>query len=557
MALLYSTRHTSSRTLVLGILTSSSFRPPRSILTMNTFLSEHSGQDSPASFNQGMYDWHSEHLPASQAPYSGVGMQPGYSEHEFTMASGPQFQYNPSMPLQQRPSFGVLPPANDVDYRGSSPHSAPPSGGNSPWSTGSVPAQEVMYHPDIEISKFNRGSRGSMNSLSLTSMRTSHALSNGHAYTSKMGMRPHALSVSNMGPNEEQPWNLIPCSMPFAQDGVGSTGIPGVAGTSFFLRSPTPTKRQRTNQACEKCRERKAKCNGARPTCQRCAARGHICEYAKERRMRGPNKTGRRGSQADIEDPIDSPGRPATSLDLDVSETTGHRDESPASSRPGSRRSSSEVAQGEPGSLSASKSTSGSPEPQLRSGASAPISLPILSNGNLSLAQYRTDSSAARHPVDAQRTPSESVIRYAQSMPQIGRHYGQPHDGFAEVPAGVWNHTGETQTATGLGISEHRTREDAVSSDFPSGDIQTLHYSVSDVSSSSTPITPDRFDYAWPSDNHSPQQNTFAYVHNDKSMLPIPEFEGESNSLGELPVWESGKHPIIVTSVPKNDQQNL
>ncbi|ELU45401.1 hypothetical protein AG1IA_00567 [Rhizoctonia solani AG-1 IA] len=34
-------------------------------------------------------------------------------------------------------------------------------------------------------------------------------------------------------------------------------------------------------------------------------------------------------------------------------------------------------------------------------------------------------------------------------MPQIGRHYGQPHDGFAEVPAGVWNHTGETQTATG------------------------------------------------------------------------------------------------------------
>ncbi|KAF8759626.1 hypothetical protein RHS01_01470 [Rhizoctonia solani] len=553
MALLYSTRHTSSRTLVLGILTSSSFRPPRSILTMNTFLSEHSGQDSPASFNQGMYDWHSEHLPASQAPYSGVGMQPGYSEHEFTMASGPQFQYNPSMPLQQRPSFGVLPPANDVDYRGSSPHSAPPSGGNSPWSTGSVPAQEVMYHPDIEISKFNRGSRGSMNSLSLTSMRTStRSLMDTHIHQ-RWACGLMLYLCRTWAPTRSSPGTSSPVlcllprmvsdllASPASLEPVSSSGVPHLPSDSALTK---PAKSA-------------VNCNGARPTCQRCAARGHICEYAKERRMRGPNKTGRRGSQADIEDPIDSPGRPATSLDLDVSETTGHRDESPASSRPGSRRSSSEVAQGEPGSLSASKSTSGSPEPQLRSGASAPISLPILSNGNLSLAQYRTDSSAARHPVDAQRIPSESVIRYAQSMPQIGRHYGQPHDGFAEVPAGVWNHTGETQTATGLGISEHRTREDAVSSDFPSGDIQTLHYSVSDVSSSSTPITPDRFDYAWPSDNHSPQQNTFAYVHNDKSMLPIPEFEGESNSLGELPVWESGKHPIIVTSVPKNDQQNL
>ncbi|CCO27576.1 hypothetical protein BN14_01560 [Rhizoctonia solani AG-1 IB] len=522
---------------------------------MHTFLPEHSGQDSPVSYGQPMYDWQqSEHLPPSQAPYTGVPIQPGYSEHQFGMAPSPQFQYNLPVSLQQRPSFGMIPPANDVDYRGSSPHSAPPSGGNSPWSTGSVPAQEVMYHPDIEISKFNRGSRGSMNSLSLTSMRTSHPLSNGHAYTSKMGMRPHALSVSNMGSGEEQPWNLIPCSMPFAQDGVGSVGIPGVAGTSFFLRSPTPTKRQRTNQACEKCRERKAKCNGARPTCQRCAARGHICEYAKERRMRGPNKTGRRGSQADIEDPIDSPGRAATALDPDMSETTVHRDESPASSRPGSRRSSSEVGQGEPGSAFAAKSSSGSPEPQLRSGASAPISLPTLSNGNLSLSQYRAELGASRHPADAQRMSSDSVIRYAQSMPQIGRHYGQSHDGFAEMPTGIWNHPGESQAMTGLNAPEHCAREDAVSSDFPSTDMQTLHYSVSEVSSSSTPITPDRFEYPWPGDSHSPQQTTYAY---DKPMHPIPEFDGESNSLGELPIWESDKHRIMVTSGLKNDPQNL
>ncbi|CAE6451183.1 unnamed protein product [Rhizoctonia solani] len=535
---------------------SSSFRSPRLIPTMNAFLPEHSGQDSTAAFEQGMYDWHPEsvHLSASQTPYNGVSMRAGYPEHEFSMTPSPQFQYNPSLP--QRASYGGLPQAGDVDYRGTSPHSAPPSGGNSPWNTG-LPAQEVMYHPDVDISKFNRGSRGSMNSLSLTSMRTSHPLANGHAYTSKLGMRPHAMSLSNAVSTDEQPWNLIPCSMPFAQDGVtGAVGIPGVAGASFFLRSPTPSKRQRTNQACEKCRERKAKCNGARPTCQRCAARGHICEYAKERRMRGPNKTGRRGS---IEDPTDSPGRPVTAFDPDVSETATQRDDSPTSSRPGSRRSSSEAAQGEPRSASTAKSSSGSPEPQLRSGASAPIALPTLSNGNLSLSPYHPDSGAARHAGDAQRMTSESVIRYAQSMPQIGYRYGQSHDGFAEPPTGAWNPPADNQTVANLNIPEH---QDAVSSDYPVADMQTLHYSVSDVSSSSTPITPDRFEYTWPAaDSSSPQQNAFAFGQNDKPqpMLPIPEFEGESNSLGELRVWtgsHSDKHPIMMPSGPENDQQN-
>ncbi|CAE6436801.1 unnamed protein product [Rhizoctonia solani] len=482
---------------------------------MNAFLPEHASQDSPTAYEQGLYDWpENVHMTAaSQAPYNGVSMRAGYPEHEFSMTAGPQFQYTHSL---QRPGF--IPQAGDVDYRGSSPHSAPPSGGNSPWNTGSYASQEVMYHPDVEISKFNRGSRGSMSSLSLASMR----------------------------PNDEQPWNLIPCAMPFAQDGVaGSGGIPGVAGASFFLRSPTPTKRQRTNQACEKCRERKAKCNGARPTCQRCAARGHICEYAKERRMRGPNKTGRRGSQADIEDPADSPGRALTALDPDVSETTAQRDDSPASSRPDSRRSSSEVGQGEP----ATKSSSGSPEP--RSGVSARIALPTLSNGNLSLQSY---------PADAQRMPSESVIRYAQSMPHIGYRYGQSHDGFAGSPTGTWNSPVDGQTVASLNVPEH---SDSASPDYATADMQTLHYSVSDVSSSSTPITPDRFEYAWPpADGSSPQQNAFGFVHNDKPqpMLPIPEFEGESNSLGELRVWtgsHSDKHPIMMPSGPENDHKIL
>ncbi|KAI0318299.1 hypothetical protein OF83DRAFT_40729 [Amylostereum chailletii] len=48
--------------------------------------------------------------------------------------------------------------------------------------------------------------------------------------------------------------------------------------------------RVRTMQACEKCRVRKAKCSGDHPVCQRCGLRGLVCEYAPERKMRGPNK---------------------------------------------------------------------------------------------------------------------------------------------------------------------------------------------------------------------------------------------------------------------------
>ncbi|KAG8763532.1 hypothetical protein FRC11_002045 [Ceratobasidium sp. 423] len=47
---------------------------------------------------------------------------------------------------------------------------------------------------------------------------------------------------------------------------------------------------KRTFQACQKCRQRKAKCNGVRPSCQNCTSRGYVCEYAKERsKPRGTN----------------------------------------------------------------------------------------------------------------------------------------------------------------------------------------------------------------------------------------------------------------------------
>ncbi|OCH88831.1 hypothetical protein OBBRIDRAFT_836276 [Obba rivulosa] len=64
--------------------------------------------------------------------------------------------------------------------------------------------------------------------------------------------------------------------------------------TGVFQRAPEHP-RLRTAQACEKCRIRKAKCSGDRPTCARCVTRGLVCEYAAQRKMRGPNKVKRNG----------------------------------------------------------------------------------------------------------------------------------------------------------------------------------------------------------------------------------------------------------------------
>ncbi|KAM6493618.1 hypothetical protein JOM56_009979 [Amanita muscaria] len=57
--------------------------------------------------------------------------------------------------------------------------------------------------------------------------------------------------------------------------------------------------RQRTPQACDKCRERKTKCSGDRPVCKRCTARGLICTYScREPRSRGPSRPRTRAAAA-------------------------------------------------------------------------------------------------------------------------------------------------------------------------------------------------------------------------------------------------------------------
>ncbi|KZT68493.1 hypothetical protein DAEQUDRAFT_653968, partial [Daedalea quercina L-15889] len=73
--------------------------------------------------------------------------------------------------------------------------------------------------------------------------------------------------------------------------------------TGVFQRMPEHP-RLRTAQACEKCRTRKAKCSGEHPSCQRCRSRGLLCEYAPERRMRGPNKKKREGHSVDSRSPV-------------------------------------------------------------------------------------------------------------------------------------------------------------------------------------------------------------------------------------------------------------
>ncbi|EIN08735.1 hypothetical protein PUNSTDRAFT_143468 [Punctularia strigosozonata HHB-11173 SS5] len=75
---------------------------------------------------------------------------------------------------------------------------------------------------------------------------------------------------------EEDSWNLIP----YVPNVAGGTSASTSPSGGLFLRSPTPLKYQRAIQACDQCRERKAKCTGFQPTCGRCESRGLLCTYS-------------------------------------------------------------------------------------------------------------------------------------------------------------------------------------------------------------------------------------------------------------------------------------
>ncbi|KAF8226780.1 hypothetical protein L208DRAFT_797360 [Tricholoma matsutake] len=83
-------------------------------------------------------------------------------------------------------------------------------------------------------------------------------------------------------------------STPFPESSsAAERSIPLESKHTFQARTqvPTPPDRQRTAQACDKCRERKTKCSGDHPVCSRCTTRGLICQYSsREPRPRGPSK---------------------------------------------------------------------------------------------------------------------------------------------------------------------------------------------------------------------------------------------------------------------------
>ncbi|KAF8884153.1 hypothetical protein BD779DRAFT_793751 [Infundibulicybe gibba] len=105
--------------------------------------------------------------------------------------------------------------------------------------------------------------------------------------------------------------------MPLAGSFDPSTGI--------FYRTPEHP-RLRTAQACEKCRTRKAKCSGEHPSCKRCINRGLVCEYAKEGRVRGPNKVKSRSGTLSDDSRIASRGRTASSNETADIEQPGFPD---------------------------------------------------------------------------------------------------------------------------------------------------------------------------------------------------------------------------------------
>lgn len=67
--------------------------------------------------------------------------------------------------------------------------------------------------------------------------------------------------------------------------GLGSTATKNQPIKEGGSNSNTP--RKRVSQACDRCRSRKDKCDGAKPICSTCAAQGQICSYDPSTKKRG------------------------------------------------------------------------------------------------------------------------------------------------------------------------------------------------------------------------------------------------------------------------------
>ncbi|KAH8827347.1 hypothetical protein DL96DRAFT_1681129 [Flagelloscypha sp. PMI_526] len=88
-----------------------------------------------------------------------------------------------------------------------------------------------------------------------------------------------------------------------SQDASAQSSVQQLLESAPQIASP----RQRTANACTKCRERKTKCSGDKPICQRCAARGLVCVYTKELKHRQGSSMSRAGpSQSSLASPSGS-----------------------------------------------------------------------------------------------------------------------------------------------------------------------------------------------------------------------------------------------------------
>ncbi|KAI0302904.1 hypothetical protein B0F90DRAFT_1713404 [Multifurca ochricompacta] len=136
-----------------------------------------------------------------------------------------------------------------------------------------APSARLAFSPTLDTS------------ISPTSSNFSPSTSSGYSIPS-----PDSVSTPS---DPDDAWNLIPYNVSWGHEyeeyraGI----LPGPEGDCIFLRSPTPLRNQRASEACKKCRERKAKCTGTRPSCARCASRDYVCEYASEATSESTNNS--------------------------------------------------------------------------------------------------------------------------------------------------------------------------------------------------------------------------------------------------------------------------
>ncbi|KAK7688339.1 hypothetical protein QCA50_008711 [Cerrena zonata] len=195
----------------------------------------------------------------------------------------------------------------------------------------------LLYRSSLPWNESESQAQSFMGGVSESAPSTSNTFNNVYAPQS-ISYSSYPSSAESQSPSSSRPWEMGAMA--------GSLDVT----TGVYQRVPDHP-RVRTAQACEKCRIRKAKCTGEKP-CQRCRSRGLACEYAPERKMRGPNKlkrksvaeaaaSARRGSivstcsSSDDQSALQGSPRPNKRISTLSADTSSSRSHSPAHSSDG------------------------------------------------------------------------------------------------------------------------------------------------------------------------------------------------------------------------------